>query len=140
MRSTRVSRRQAAVRPTSHTAEEHHDHARVRPAPRPGGTAVSARGVAVVTGGSAGVGRSAVRALAERGWDVAVLARGKAGTEAAADEVTAAGRRGLAVLCDVADPDQVEAAADRVESELGPIDVWVNVAFSGSLSYFWDTA
>jgi NAD(P)-dependent dehydrogenase (short-subunit alcohol dehydrogenase family) len=44
------------------------------------------------------------------------------------------------VLCDVADPEQVEAAADRVESELGPIDVWVNVAFSGSLRYFWDTS
>jgi NAD(P)-dependent dehydrogenase (short-subunit alcohol dehydrogenase family) len=101
---------------------------------------VSARGVAVVTGGSAGVGREAVRALASRGWDVAVLARGQAGTEAAADDVKARGRTGLAVLCDVADPAQVEAAADRVENELGPIDVWVNVAFSGSLRYFWDTS
>jgi NAD(P)-dependent dehydrogenase (short-subunit alcohol dehydrogenase family) len=100
---------------------------------------VSGRGVAVVTGGSAGVGREAVRALAARGWDVAVLARGRAGTEAAAKDAEAAGVRGLAVQCDVADPRQVDEAADRVERELGPIEVWVNVAFSGSLRYFWDT-
>jgi NAD(P)-dependent dehydrogenase (short-subunit alcohol dehydrogenase family) len=100
---------------------------------------VSARGVAVVTGGSAGVGREAVRQLAARGWDVAVLARGTAGTEAAAADVRDAGRRALAVECDVADADAVEAAADRVEAELGPIDVWVNVAFVGALRWFWDT-
>jgi NAD(P)-dependent dehydrogenase (short-subunit alcohol dehydrogenase family) len=97
------------------------------------------RGVAVVTGGSAGVGRSAVQELAGRGWDVAVLARGKAGVDAAVADVQKRGQRGLAVLCDVADSSQVEAAADRVERELGPIDVWVNVAFSGALRYFWDT-
>jgi NAD(P)-dependent dehydrogenase (short-subunit alcohol dehydrogenase family) len=107
--------------------------------PQPSAERTTGRGVAVVTGGSAGVGRSAVRELAARGWDVAVLARGRAGTEAAVKEVEAAGRRGLAVRCDVADPQQVEDAADRVERELGPIDVWVNVAFSGSLRYFWDT-
>src|ERR1700712_429248 len=101
------SRSTAGPRPTSQTAEDHHDHA-PRPLRPDGRTAVSARGVAVVTGGSAGVGREAVRALASRGWDVAVLARGQAGTEAAADDVTAGGRRGLAVLCDVADPAQVE--------------------------------
>ena len=100
-----------------------------------GGTS---RGVAVVTGGSAGVGREAVRQLAARGWDVAVLARGAAGTEAAAEEVVKQGRRSLAVECDVADRGAVEAAADRVESELGPIDVWVNVAFVGALRFSWD--
>jgi NAD(P)-dependent dehydrogenase (short-subunit alcohol dehydrogenase family) len=97
------------------------------------------RGVAVVTGGSAGVGRAAVRELAARGWDVAVLARGRAGVEAAVAEVEERGMRGLAVLCDVADGRAVDAAADRVESELGPIDLWVNVAFSGALGFFWDT-
>jgi NAD(P)-dependent dehydrogenase (short-subunit alcohol dehydrogenase family) len=100
---------------------------------------VIARGVAVVTGGSAGVGREAVRHLAAAGWDVAVLARGRAGVEAAAAEVTRLGRRGLAIQCDVADAGQVDAAAERVERELGPIDVWVNVAFVGALRYFWDT-
>ena len=100
---------------------------------------MASRGVAVVTGGSAGVGRAAVRELAARGWDVAVLARGEAGVKAAVADVEARGRRGLAVLCDVADGGQVEDAADRVERELGPIDLWVNVAFSGALRYFWDT-
>jgi NAD(P)-dependent dehydrogenase (short-subunit alcohol dehydrogenase family) len=98
------------------------------------------RRVAVVTGGSAGVGRAVVRELAAHGWDVAVLARGQAGVEAAAKEVEAAGRRALALPTDVADLRQVEAAADRVERELGPIDLWVNDAFSGALRYFWDIA
>lgn len=97
------------------------------------------RGVAVVTGGSAGVGRSAVQALADHGWDVAVLARGQAGVDGAVADVEKRGRRALGVLCDVADDRAVEEAADRVERELGPIDVWVNVAFSGALRYFWDT-
>src|SRR6185312_7538300 len=90
------------------------------------GGGVATRRVAVVTGGSAGVGREAVRHLAKRGWDVAVIARGRAGTEEAAKEVENAGGRGLAIVADVADHAQVEAAADRVEVELGPIDAWVN--------------
>ncbi|ROP42761.1 SDR family oxidoreductase [Pseudokineococcus lusitanus] len=94
---------------------------------------------AVVTGGTAGVGRATVRALAGKGWDVAVLARGRAGLDGAVADVEAAGRRGLAVECDVADRAAVEAAAERVESELGPVGLWVNNAFVGSLAPFWDT-
>lgn len=93
--------------------------------------------VAVVTGGSAGLGRATVRELAARGWDVAVLARGQEGVDAAVAEVEAAGRRGLALVADVSDREAVEAAADRVERELGPIDLWVNgvmVGCSGSSS------
>jgi len=101
---------------------------------------MSARKVAVVTGGSAGVGRAAVRELAEHGYDVAVLARGDAGLEGAVQDVVRAGGRGLAVPTDVADAEQVDAAADRVEAELGPVDVWVNVAFVGALAFFWDTS
>jgi len=85
------------------------------------------------------VGREAVRHLARRGYDVAILARGQAGVEAAARDVEDAGRRGLAIPTDVADPAQVEAAAERVEQELGPIDAWVNAAFVGALRFFWDT-
>jgi|SRR5690349_8793902 len=84
--------------------------------------------IVVVTGASAGVGRATARAFAEDGWDVALLARGEAGVEAAADEVRALGRRALAIAVDVADADAVEAAAARVEAELGEIDVWVNDA------------
>ena len=86
--------------------------------------------VAVVTGGSAGVGRATVRELASRGYDVGVLARGRAGVEAAVSEVGSAGQRGLALLVDVSDHDAVDAAAARVEDELGPIDVWVNNAMT----------
>jgi NAD(P)-dependent dehydrogenase (short-subunit alcohol dehydrogenase family) len=96
--------------------------------------------VVVVTGGSAGTGREVVRQLADRGWDVAVLARGTAGVQAAAADVRRRGRRALAVEADVADLAQVEAAAQKVEASLGEIDAWVNVAFSGALAYFWDTS
>jgi len=88
------------------------------------------RPVAVVTGGSAGVGRAVVRELASRGYDVGVLARGRAGVEAAVAEVESAGGRGVALLADVADHEAVEAAAARAEDELGPIDLWVNNAMT----------
>ncbi len=84
--------------------------------------------VVVITGASAGVGRATARAFANAGDDVALLARGEAGLEAAAEEVRSSGRRALVLPLDVADAVAVEAAADRVERELGPIDVWVNNA------------
>lgn len=84
--------------------------------------------IAVVTGASAGVGRATVRAFARRGVDVGLIARGLEGLEAAQREVEISGQQALAVAADVADPDQVEAAAARIERELGPIDVWVNNA------------
>src|SRR4051812_14841067 len=96
-------------------------------------------GVVVVTGGTAGGGRAAVRGVARCGYDVAGLARGAAGLARAPDDVRAEGRRALAVPVDVADADAVEEAAARVEAELGPIDVWVNAAFAGVLAFFWDT-
>jgi NAD(P)-dependent dehydrogenase (short-subunit alcohol dehydrogenase family) len=100
---------------------------------------MSNRRVAVVTGGTAGVGRAVVRELATHGWDVAILARGKAGLDGAVQDVEAAGGRGVGIVTDVADLDQVRAAAARAEEELGPIDLWVNDAFSGNLRFFWDT-
>lgn len=96
--------------------------------------------MAVVTGGTAGIGRATVREFARRGYDVAVLARGRAGLDGAADDVRQAGRRCLALSVDVADESAVDAAAARIEAELGEIAVWVNVAFAGSLAYFWDTS
>ena len=94
--------------------------------------------IAVVTGGSAGIGRATVREFARNGYDVAILARGQDGLDATRREVEDLGRRALAIPTDVADWKAVEAAADRVESELGPIDVWVNNAFAGIFSRFMD--
>lgn len=98
------------------------------------------RGVAVVTGGSAGLGRAIVRELAARGFDVAVLARGEDGVAGAVKDVEAAGRRGLGIPTDVSDHEAVDAAADRVERELGPIEVWVNDAMVSVFAQFWDIA
>src|SRR5438552_12432233 len=84
--------------------------------------------VVVVTGASAGVGRAVVRAFARKGADVGLLARGIDGLEGARREVEAAGGRAVIAPTDVADAAAVNAAADRVERELGPIDVWVNNA------------
>jgi NAD(P)-dependent dehydrogenase (short-subunit alcohol dehydrogenase family) len=94
--------------------------------------------IVVVTGGTAGIGRAAVREFAHNGYDVAILARGQKGLDATREEVEAMGRRALAIPTDVADWKAVEAAADRIESELGPIDVWVNNAFAGIFSRFMD--
>lgn len=84
--------------------------------------------VAVVAGGSAGVGRAAVMALARQGYWVGVLARDVDRVEATCADVRAAGGRALAVPTDVADATQVEHAAERIERELGAIAVWVNNA------------
>ncbi|MCS5735199.1 SDR family oxidoreductase [Herbiconiux daphne] len=97
------------------------------------------RGVAVVTGGTAGLGRAIVRSLAGRGWDVAVLARGEDGLDAVVDEITAYHRKGLGISTDVSDREAVEEAATRVERELGPISLWVNDAMVGAFAEFLDT-
>ena len=87
--------------------------------------------VVVVTGASAGVGRATVEEFAKHGYDVALLAREPDRLERAAAELRSThGVRTLAIPTDVADADAVEAAATKVESELGPIDVWVNVAMA----------
>src|SRR5919201_4044029 len=84
--------------------------------------------VVVVTGASAGVGRATVRAFARRGAHIGLVARGRDGLEGARQEVEATGGKALVLPTDVAEADQVEAAAAAVEGQLGPIDIWINNA------------
>jgi NAD(P)-dependent dehydrogenase (short-subunit alcohol dehydrogenase family) len=86
--------------------------------------------VVVVTGASGGVGRAIAHAFGKRGAHVALLARGEPALQGVKAEVERAGGRALVVPTDVADHEAVEAAAERVERELGPIDVWVNDAMA----------
>lgn len=94
--------------------------------------------VVVVTGGSAGVGRAVVREFARHGDRIAVLARGEEGLEGTVSDATALGGTALSIPTDVSDPAQVEAAADLVEREVGPIDVWVNDAMASVFARFWE--
>lgn len=90
--------------------------------------------VVVITGASAGVGRAIVRRFAGEGVKLALIARGKNRLEAAAREVRDAGGEALALPLDVADAAAVEQAAEKVEMDLGPIDIWINAAMVTVLS------
>ena len=90
----------------------------------------------VVTGASGGVGRAAAIEFARRGARIGALARGQAGLEGTARQIEREGGVALPISVDVADFDALEAAAEKVEAELGPIDVWVNVAFSSIFATF----
>lgn len=85
---------------------------------------------AVVTGGSAGIGLAIADRLARDGWQVAIVARNTDRLEQARAMLAAHGPRVLAIAADVADAAAVDAAADQVERDLGPIHAWVNNAMS----------
>jgi NADP-dependent 3-hydroxy acid dehydrogenase YdfG len=90
--------------------------------------------VIVITGASAGVGRAASVAFAKQGAKIGLLARGEARLKETRKEIESAGGEALVLPTDVADPDQVEAAAAAVERKFGPIDIWVNNAMVSVLS------
>lgn len=94
--------------------------------------------VAVVTGASAGIGRAVAVAFADAGFDVALLARGHSGLDAAAAEIVERGQRALTIPTDVAVQAEVAAAAAQVENEFGEIDVWVNDAMTTVFAPAWD--
>jgi NAD(P)-dependent dehydrogenase (short-subunit alcohol dehydrogenase family) len=92
--------------------------------------------VVVVTGGSAGLGRSIVREFARQGAQVAVIARDRARLGAVEDEIKREGGRPVTIAADVARWPEVQDAAGRIEAELGPIDVWVNNAMCSVFAPF----
>jgi NAD(P)-dependent dehydrogenase (short-subunit alcohol dehydrogenase family) len=86
--------------------------------------------VVVITGASAGVGRATAQRFARDGACVALLARDNPALQRAAEEVRELGGTAWPIAVDVADAAQVEAAAERIERELGPIDIWINAAMA----------
>ncbi|MFP3563387.1 SDR family oxidoreductase [Paraburkholderia sp. SIMBA_030] len=84
--------------------------------------------VVVITGASAGVGRATALAFSRRGAHVALIARDQAALNDTANQLRGFGVRAMPIALDVSDADALEAAAGRVEADLGPIDVWVNNA------------
>lgn len=84
--------------------------------------------VVVITGSSAGLGRAIAHAFAKKGAKIGLLARNPEALDAARVECEALGGIAITLPTDVSDANAVEAAATRVEAELGPIDIWVNDA------------
>jgi NAD(P)-dependent dehydrogenase (short-subunit alcohol dehydrogenase family) len=90
----------------------------------------------VITGASAGIGRATAQLFGKRGDRVGLIARGQAGLDGAVRDVEQAGGKAVAVACDMADYAQVANAAAQIEERLGPIDVWINVAFASVFAPF----
>jgi NAD(P)-dependent dehydrogenase (short-subunit alcohol dehydrogenase family) len=99
---------------------------------------MKARRIVVVTGASAGIGRAVARRFGLERWRVALIARGIDGLEEARREIDSMGGEAMVIPCDVADEQAVEDAADRIEREWGPIDVWINDAMVTSYCEFLD--
>ena len=92
----------------------------------------------VITGASAGIGRATAELFGRRGANVVLLARGVDGLREAAKAVEDAGGTALEISTDVADFQAVDAAAAMAETSFGPIDIWVNVAFTSVFAPFWE--
>jgi NAD(P)-dependent dehydrogenase (short-subunit alcohol dehydrogenase family) len=90
--------------------------------------------VVVITGASAGVGRATAHEFASEGARIGLIARGRAGLEAARKEVEERGGEALVLPADVAHAAAIETAAAQVEEKFGPIDVWVNNAMASVFS------
>jgi len=85
---------------------------------------------AVICGGTAGVGRATAHALAQAGFRVAVIARGERGLAETCQALEAYGVKVLGISADVADAEAIDRAAERIEAELGPVEIWINAAMA----------
>jgi NADP-dependent 3-hydroxy acid dehydrogenase YdfG len=93
--------------------------------------------VVVVTGASAGIGRATAFAFAERGYAVGLIARGRERLESAERTIKSMGLPAFPVQADVADAATVDKAADLIEAEMGPIELWVNNAMATVFGPVW---
>jgi gluconate 5-dehydrogenase len=84
--------------------------------------------VAIITGGSIGLGRQMAEGLAEMGANLALCARKKERCEQAAEQLKSLGVRTLALACDVKNPDQVNGVVQQTLSQFGRIDILINNA------------
>ncbi|OBG34041.1 SDR family NAD(P)-dependent oxidoreductase [Mycobacterium sp. E3198] len=96
-------------------------------------------GVAVVTGAGSGLGAGLARHAAGLGMTVVLADIDQAAAGSVADELRAAGGSALDVVCDVRDPDAVQALADRVYRDVGPVRLLINNAGIEQFGYLWDT-
>ncbi len=97
---------------------------------------INSPGLVAITGGSSGIGLSTAQLFARRGWQVALIARGIEGLEAAKALVAAEGAIVTVAVADVTDSEALRQAAEAIETELGPIDVWINNAGVSVFSTF----
>ena len=95
--------------------------------------------VVVLVGASSGIGRESALRFAARGARVVVAARSEPGLDSLVAEIAAAGGEAVSVVCDVADPVQVQKVADVAEGAYGRIDTWVNLAATSVFASFEDT-
>lgn len=86
--------------------------------------------IVVITGATTGIGLATSLRFAEQGASIALLARGFDGLAATARQVEGRGGRVLPIAVDVADAEGLRASAELIESELGPVDIWINNAMT----------
>lgn len=101
---------------------------------KPNGACEGTPEVVVVTGASAGVGRAVARRFAQEGAHIGLVARGMDGLEGTKQDVERLGGRAVICQTDVADAAAVERAAELVENEFGPVDIWINNATTSVFS------
>ena len=95
--------------------------------------------VVVVVGASSGIGRESALRFGARGAKVVVAARSAPGLTSLVEEITAAGGEAVPVVCDVAEPAQVQQVAAVAEEAYGRVDTWANVAATSVFATFEDT-